>query len=516
MSKEIDAVFISPNNLGSYRSAQIRDENLALGTLSATLAETGRHAEIIDARLYGMTPEEVFTEIKIALPRIVGITMITETSIPWVNKLAYFIKNTHIKTHISLGGYYPSLQPEKALRLIPNADSVVIGEGETTLTELAERVKESRTLDGVAGTVFRGNDGRIFYNSRRALIKDLDIIPQPHRYAGANEITENLLEGSRGCFGRCTFCAIKPHFKADAPLAWRGKSPERIVAEMTSLIKRNPENRRMRFVDPNFLGTASIQHQQRVIKIAELIKDSISEVELYAETRAVDVIGNKKALIALKEAGLKELYIGVESGSQKILNYMHKGVSLDQTKKALNLLQDCGINYQYGFMMITPWTDEEDIKYCIGFLREIGFVQFDKLFHEMDLIPGTPSVEQAIDVGEIKEKGDTGYFTYSNTEIVKKIRFLGTCLAENQPQLLERLWYLYKDVQMHCQKGIPGSERLMKDLSDFFLDTFEQSLTTIVEGMEIEKVVSETVATLQGKVEKFEERLDGMISFPRT
>lgn len=515
MSKEKEAIFISPNNLGSYRSAQIRDENLAIGTLSATLTEAGGSAEMVDARLYNLSPKEVFAEIEITLPKIVGVTMISEASAQWVRELVDHIRDSGMNTHICLGGYYPSLQPEKALRIVEGADSVVVGEGENTLVELAERVRESRSLDGVAGTVFRSKDGRIFYNSQRPLIKDLDIIPRPLRYAKADEITENLLEGSRGCFGRCTFCAIKPHFDADASLAWRGKSPERVVEEIESLIRRNPDNRRVRFVDPNFLGTSSTQHQQRVIRIADLIKSSLPEVELYAETRAVDILGNQAALAALKEAGLKELYIGVESGSQRVLKYMHKGVSLDQTRRALSALQEVGINYQYGFMMVTPWTEEQDIRDSISFLRKIGFVQFDKLFHEMDLIPGTPSVEQAEKIGKIREKGDSGYFTYGNIELVSKVRALGDYLSMNYPQLLEGLWYLYKDTQVHYQDGVTGSQELMKDLSNFFLDVFEQSLDLTNEGAEIEKVALRTAETLRENMSRFESRLTGESRFPR-
>lgn len=516
MSKEKEAIFISPNNLGSYRSAQIRDENLAIGTLSATLTEAGRSAEMIDARLYNLAPKEVFAEIEITLPKIVGVTMISEASAQWVRELVDHIRNSGMNTHICLGGYYPSLQPEKALRIVKGADSVVVGEGENTLIELARRVKESRTLDGVAGTVFRNEDGRIIYNSRRPLIKDLDTIPLPLRYAKANEITENLLEGSRGCFGRCTFCAIKPHFNANAPLSWRGKSPERIVEEIKSLIRRNPDNRRIRFVDPNFLGTSSAQHQQRAIRIADLIKSNLPEVELYAETRAVDVLGNHATLVALREAGLKELYIGVESGSQRVLKYMHKGVSLDQIRRALSILQEVGINYQYGFMMITPWTEEQDVRDNISFLREIGFVQFDKLFHEMDLIPGTPSVGQAAKISKIRKRGDNGYFTYGSTELVSKIRALGDHLSTNYPQLLERLWYLYKDTQVHCQNGVTGSQELMRDLSNFFLDVFEQSLKMINEGEEIEVIAQSTTRAFQENVSKFESGLTGKIKFPRT
>lgn len=514
MSQVKSAVFVSPNNLGSYRSGQIVDENLALGMLSASIIKAGGHAEMIDARMFNLNPKTVSSEILRAKPNVLGITMISAESTKWVLELTTAVKEEEHQIHICLGGYFPSLQPQKALEIIPTADSVVVGEGEITVVELMNKISKGRNLDGIAGTVYRAGNGKIIFNPRRQLISNLDELPFPNRYAN-EKTTENLIEASRGCFGRCTFCAIKPHFGAGASLAWRGKSPERIISELKILLKLNPNNRRVRFVDPNFLGSSSPLHRERAIRIAQLIENSLPQVELYAETRASDILGNEQALIALKGAGLKELYIGVESGSQKVLKCMHKGVSPSQIEKALKILENLGINYQYGFMMITPWTEQGDIDTDLEFLKRIGFIQFDKFFHEMDLIPGTESVEQGKAVGKLKEKGTTGYYTYNCPSLVEKVRSLGAYLNCNHKDLLKRVWYLYKDVQVNYQSGIPGSRESMRELSLLFVNAFENSYQKLKNGIDISSIGEDCVSFLERIIAKIDCRISDSARFPR-
>lgn len=69
------------------------------------------------------------------------------------------------------------------------------------------------------------------------------------------------------------------------------------------------------------------------------------------------------------------------------------------------MLQDIGLSVSYGFMMFTPWTQQEDLEANIAMLRTLGSVEFDKLFHEMDLIPGTLALEQAQSLGPVTPKG---------------------------------------------------------------------------------------------------------------
>ena len=252
-------VLVSPNTLGSYRSASVNDENLALGYLAAVLEKCDYHVELMDGRMSHLSPEVVVERINRIQPFFLGVSTISEESMSWIEEMGRLLNSPHYLSHVCMGGYYPSLQPEVVLEKLPFVDSVAKGEGELTIIDLAEKIMSGEGLDNIPNLALRTPDGSIKNNPLRPVIVDLDTLPFPKRYAGQDS-TEIVIEGSRGCFGRCTFCAVGPHFDAGRGLVWRGRSPESIVSEMSRLREIFPSNTKYRFVDPDFFGSASETH----------------------------------------------------------------------------------------------------------------------------------------------------------------------------------------------------------------------------------------------------------------
>lgn len=510
-------VLVSPNTLGSYRSANINDENLALGYLAAVLEKHDYQAQIIDARMSQFSPEVVAEKIRAIQPFFLGISTISEESVSWIEAMGRLLNSSGYLRHVCMGGYYPSLQPEVVLRRLPFVDSVAMGEGELTVIDLVEKVRSGERWNDVESIATRSKDGLIKINSRRPVVTDLDSLPFPKRYADRNS-TEIVIEGSRGCFGRCTFCAVGPHFDAGHRLTWRGRSPEHIVSEMLQLRRIFPDNIRYRFIDPDFFGSASKVHSERTLKLASLIRDQVPGIELYVEARVTD-IRRKDVLEALKQAGLKEVYLGVESGSEKILAHMGKCASVTDTINATCILDDLGINYQYGYMMVTPWTEYDDVLDSIALLRTIGRVQFDKMFNELYLIPGTALVEQ---VGKqcqlIREEG-TGYYFYESNQLVKNIRALGIAFETVHKTFAESLWFLYKDVQRHEQCHVEGATMIQRRLSDLFVAIFEfcleRSKDKSLTVPDVCGIAEAAIAHFQSEVQAIREMLNPSITFTR-
>lgn len=469
MNKKV--MLISPNTLGSYRSANVNDENLALGYLAAILENQNYQVKIIDARLSQLSPGSVAAKIKIFQPFFLGISTISEESVPWVRDLGMRLNFPDYLWHVCMGGYYPSLQPETVLQKLSFVDSVVRGEGELVIVELLEKICLGQNWHDIKNMAFRTSDGLVKINSRRPVISNLDFLPFPKRYAKRNS-TEIVIEGSRGCFGRCSFCAVGPHFKAHRSLTWRGRSPDNIVSEILQLRQTFPDNIRYRFIDPDFFGSASKNHSERILQLAALICDKIPGIELYVEARVNDVI-RKDVLEELKKAGLKEIYLGIESGSEKILALMNKHASISDAVRATNLLEELGINYQYGHMMVTPWTEHEDVLSSLTLLRTIGRVQFDKLFNELYIIPGTILVEQVGQKCQLFREEGTGYYFYESNFLVKNIRAIGVTFENVHKTFSEEMWFLYKDVQLHEQRHVAGANNIQCQLSNLFIAIFE-------------------------------------------
>jgi anaerobic magnesium-protoporphyrin IX monomethyl ester cyclase len=466
----------APNSLGSYRSSNIVAENLALGSLGSWLQAAGYDVVICDARFHDLRPEEAVQRISERTTCLVGLSMIagSRQSVEWVDSFVRILRAKRPGVHVTLGGYFPTLQPERTLGLFSGADSVVLGEGELTLAELVKYIDSDldwRSLPGIAYRIEPQAD--IVVNPKREPIVDLDSLPLALRSAAfqMSDEFEVLIEGSRGCIASCTFCAIKPFLRCVGAFGRRCRSPVSIVDEMARLRAANPRLRRFRFVDPDFLG---LDENQRVCELAGRMRSQLPGIQVFIEARSSAVLKNEAALVELKLAGLAEVYLGIESGSQAILDRLNKGATVEENLAAVETLRRLGIGFTYGFMMFTPWTTETDIHSNLTFLARVGKIQMDKLFNDLDLIPGTPIAAVARRDRLATSDTSDGYWGYQvQSEPVESLRRVGCALERDNAAFMERLWYIYKDTQAALQSGVADAVALENDADRLFLEIFD-------------------------------------------
>lgn len=513
MLQEREIVLVNPNHGGTYRSAKMHNEYLGLGSLASYLETQDRTSEIIDARLFKLTSSQAAVESLRFHPKVIGISMFAQPAAEWVNQFSQVVRTEDPSVQIVLGGYYPTLQTNKAMEIVPEADAIVRSEGEHTLADLALRILTGRSWDNVPGIVYRGHSGGIIQtNISRPLIKDIDKLPFPRRYAQESNIDEVLIEGSRGCFNRCVYCAIEPALdNPPQPLAWRSHSPEYIVAQMQELRKIYPQVNTFRFIDPEFFGSPGMM--KRNLQIAELIKRNVPGVQLIVEGRIIDLQERSRPLIkALKAAGLVEVYIGLESGNEEILKRMHKGMSKEQALRATKLLEEEGIFYEFGFMMITPWSTEETVNGSVNLLRQISFLELHSLFTQMDVIPGTPAM---VESGLIYPRGQSGYYTYDNEPFVEALKQLGKTFETSQKPFLETTWYLYQDIRLRFEAGDRDVLKIEKMLNQLVLEIFDHCYKGIKTGLSPQEIVDSCVEIYSPQNTEIDQILGEGIRYPR-
>lgn len=506
-------ILVNPNYSGSSRHAKFLYEGLMLGVLSSFLEREGFNVVICDSFFYKQTPSDAFNELKrYSKPLIVGITLMTKEPLPWVLEYISLIRNEYkLDVHITLGGYYPTLQCEKIWLSIPDIDSVVIGEGELTLLELATSLKNGKDWHAIEGIAYCSFDNKIIVNPRRKLLTDLDQLPWPKRYLALemNEDFEVLIDGSRGCIQNCSFCAIKPFFKSTQTTAWRTRSPENIINEIISIRRKNPKLYKFRFVDPDFIGPSGIG-EERAFSLALLMQQKLPGIDFFIEGRAVSIKNNRMLLQELKKAGLKSIHIGIESANQHVLDKMAKKTQVQDNRDAVQLLRELKIDFAYGFIMFTPWTTELDILENIQFMEEIGNVQLYKLFNTLYLVPGTPSIKLAQKLGPIFEKGKSGNYKFSsNTPIINLLIDVWDVI-KNKVSFNQSVWYLYKDTQVAIQRNTNDALRLKKLTDDLFLSMFRFCLQKAQESVDDYQMNADLIAN--ECVEKFKPQADAIIA----
>ena len=283
--------------------------------------------------------------------------------------------------------------PTETLKESPSLDAVVIGEGEETLTDLANNYCETnyKNLDEVKGIVYRDiKTENIKINQPRPLINDLNSIPFPARhlvpfesYGSTKDRTSDMIT-SRGCVYSCGYCSSSLVMGKK----FRSRSPENVVDEIEEL-QGNYQVKDIAFMDDTFM-----LNKKRANAIADEIKSRGLDIGFVASSR-VDMV-DKNLLEKLKSAGLSTLYYGVESGSQRVLNLMKKGITLTQAETAVKTAKDIGVEVLTSFILGFPGETRDEIDETINFS-----IKLDADYSQFSILtpfPGTPIYN------ELKEK----------------------------------------------------------------------------------------------------------------
>src|SRR5689334_9867012 len=152
--------------------------NLGLGYLAAVLRQYGYSVHVIDIE---QEPEDI---LKLALeikPLLIGFSLIFQFFIDRYAVLVQAMRAVGIDCHFTMGGHFPSLSYQQTLELVPELDSVVRFEGETTLRELVDAVVAGDDWREIHGLAYRDHEGKVVLTRPRTLLEDLDQLPYPER-----------------------------------------------------------------------------------------------------------------------------------------------------------------------------------------------------------------------------------------------------------------------------------------------------------------------------------------------
>ncbi|HKY43116.1 MAG TPA: cobalamin-dependent protein, partial [Pyrinomonadaceae bacterium] len=208
--------------------------NLGLGYLAAVLRRHGYPVQVIDIE---QDPHEILRIATELNPVLMGFSLIFQFFIDRYAALLYLLRENGIDCHFTMGGHFPSLSYEQTLELVPELDSVVRFEGESTLVELVDAVTTGKDWREIHGIAFRNENG-VTVTKPRALLEDLDQLPYPDRdFEPEAVIGRSIMPilASRGCARTCSFCSIHTFYRAAPGRIVRTRKPAEVVREMSLL-----------------------------------------------------------------------------------------------------------------------------------------------------------------------------------------------------------------------------------------------------------------------------------------
>ncbi len=375
-----------PYNSAVKSTAGVSSPPLGLAYLASVLREK-HEVKIIDANILDYTMADVRRELKSFYPDVVGITSVTP-SIPQAYAVAKVAKGVREDCTVVMGGPHATFLPRQTLEECEYIDVIVKGEGERTVEELMETIESGETLETVRGISFRKGN-QIIDNEPIPFIKNIDGIPFPSRDLlpmsryQFNGVKYTTMLTSRGCPFGCSFCSSSRLFDG----YWRGRSPENVLEEIENIYgEYNIKN--MEFVDDTFT-----LDQKRAEKICDGIIKRGWDISWGASSR-VDTL-SKELVEKMKKAGCWILFLGIESGSQKILDAIGKRITIEQAKKAVRIMKDAGIQVLGSFMVGFPQDTLETIKETINFAKSLNLDYAE--FSMLTPYPGTPIYDYALE-----------------------------------------------------------------------------------------------------------------------
>ena len=342
------------------------DMPLALLSIGSALDPEKYDVRILDARILADAHDRLVEECADAC--CLGVTALTGAPLNDAVAATRRVKAVLPDLPVVWGGWHPSLFPDQTLADEASIDITVQGQGEETFGHVLDVLTEGGDLATVHGICFRDGDGRPRKNPPRAM-SDQDQLPPVNydlidceAYFAAKGRRQLDYISSTGCFFRCTFCADPFVFKR----GWTSISAERVVEEFATL------KARYRITDVNFQDETFFTYRKRSVELAQRLIDADLGLTWAATMRADQGARlSVEDFALLKKSGLRRLLIGVESGSQEMMDWLKKDIKIEQVLECAQRCRDLGIAVQFPFIVGFPGETDASVQASFDMIKRL-------------------------------------------------------------------------------------------------------------------------------------------------
>lgn len=364
-SKHKSIIFVSPPCQGT----NIRlGESLGIRYIMSFIREHNYHSDIVECDMNKLDTYK--TAQKLIPYDIIGFS--ANFSGQYRSIRTIIDQLISLKSSLSLGnpifvigGHFATFQYEFILNDCRSIDIVVIGEGEETFLELLN--SDFLNLDQISNIAFRSGHTNITVTTGLSRFSsNIDRYPFPYRDKDSYFLGQPHFSiiSTRGCYAKCAFCSVNSFSAFLKGPKWRLRSPSNFVDEIEYLVNAYGI-KVLSFLDSVFIGKDNVS-KERARHICKLLKERQINIKFNIECRA-DTI-DEDLLKLLMRHGLKNVFVGLESGSNKCLSYLKKGTTVSDNERAISVLRRLGLDVTIGFINFYPEMSYEDIAINIDFL----------------------------------------------------------------------------------------------------------------------------------------------------
>lgn len=338
--------------------------------------------------------DDLLADIKKYSPDIVGFSAMTHMFKKQMEKARLVKEKTGLP--VVVGGVHISLIPESLPKWV---DVGVVSEGEEVFLKLLKYFEKSGKLqtEDIPSLVFwkknlpAGRQGKLIKTGPPLLVEPIDRIPHPDwDFLRVGKSGPGHIMTSRGCPYHCRFCEAGNFWKK-----YRNHSPRYVVEEIETIYRKYKRDELVIMDDLFFVN------KKRLEEISQLLGEKNLNKKMRFEVIGRADLFNEEIAKILRRMGVYAISFGMESGSERILQYLkNKTVTVDQIRKAVSLAKKYKMQVLGTFMMGSPGETEEDIRKTIEFIKELELDQVG--VNVTTPFPGTPLWEEAKKKGLVK------------------------------------------------------------------------------------------------------------------
>lgn len=380
----LDALLINPDPREYERMPYGDGDFVPVGLLylAGALRTAGHSVVVLDFPSNGNAAAELESILADSPPAVAGFTTYTNSGLLHAVELTRQIKK-RCSAFTVWGGPHALLMPHVSMRDVPELDSCAIGEGEEVMVHIVQLLKEGKPVNGIPGVMTRSNEGQVMHESRLNMAHISRPAWDLYPFAAGGMFP---LVTSRGCPFKCAFCYNTARHSPYQPM------PIDAVEEEIKYVVGTYHPRKIVFCDDNFCV-----QKKRALEIGEILcrHNLAFEVDIRADAVTREFVAE------LKRLGCEGFYIGIESGSDKVLERLNKMVTVEQSEEALRIFRELLIpSVTCAVMTGTPAETRGDLFKTWQFMRRVWYPGVEFSIKMFQLLPGT-DIEQFC-----RERGD--------------------------------------------------------------------------------------------------------------
>lgn len=332
--------------------------NTGLGYLSSSLKNAGHDVKVVD--LNNMRGRKRLSKA-VADADVVGISIKSFTLRPAL-EISQLVRKYNPNAKIIAGGPHVTIDGLNFMKSNDVFDYAVVGEGESTITELADAISGKKDINDVKGVIYRNNG--IVQNENRPWNNNIDQIAFPDYSvfdSAKNGIAVYPLVTSRGCPYNCSYCSVGNVIGR----SWRAREPINVITELEEA-KEKYKSKEFRILDDNF--TLSVQRAKQFCHL--LNENNVRMGWSCPNGIRADKLDNE-LLALMKSSGCHTISLGIESGDLDVFANIDKGEKLEDIERAVKMIKENKMRVEGFFIIGLPGSTYEKDKKSIDFAKKL-------------------------------------------------------------------------------------------------------------------------------------------------